>query len=297
MSFADFLSLVLNGVSLGAIYAMAGVSLNIAYRPTNVFNLAQGCLIAIGMMFAWFATSVLELPWFAAMLLVILATGAIGLLEERLAVAPLQRFTGHAHGWIITTLAVSIVLENVADRVWGSDTRAVPPLPGTSLNTIDMRGVDFTTHQIAVVIIAVASIAAIERFYRRARLGRAVLAVSEDRDGARLCGISPRILTMGSFAAAGGYAACCGILAAPMVMASTTAGLDMLIKGFMALAIGGVGRNWGALAGGIIIAVVESLCSAYASPGVRQLALMLVLLGILLVRPYGLFGQGAVREV
>jgi branched-chain amino acid transport system permease protein len=297
MSSADFLSLLVSGVSIGSIYAMAGVSLNIAYRPTNVFNLAQGCLIAIGMMFAWGLMSELGLPWLIGVPAVVLAVAAAGLIEERLAVAPLRRFSGHAHGWIITTLAFSIILENVADHIWGSDPRAVPPIPGTSLDTLELNGVGFTSHQIAAFAIAIASIAAIEYFYRYARLGRAVLAVAEDRDGARLCGISPTLLTMGSFAVAGAYAALDGVLAAPVVLASTGAGLDMLIKGFMALAIGGVGSNWGALLGGILIAVIESLCSAYASPGPRQLIVMLVLLAVLLARPHGLFGRAAMREV
>jgi branched-chain amino acid transport system permease protein len=297
MSLDDLLSLLVNGITVGAIYAMVGVSLNIAYKPTNVFNLAQGGLVMLGMMFAWGVLTVWGLPWLPGVILVVIAVALVGLFEERVAVAPLKKFEGNAHGWIITTLAFSIVLVNAGDRIWGSDPRSVPPIPGTNLDTLEIGPLSFATNQIAVVALAIASIAVIEYFYHRTRLGRAVLAVAEDRDGARLCGISPLSLTTGSFAAASGYAALTGVIAAPLLLASTSVGLDMLIKGFMALAIGGVGSNWGALLGGILIACIESISSIYLSPGNRQIALLVVLLAILVVKPFGLFGRSGGREV
>jgi branched-chain amino acid transport system permease protein len=297
MSLDDILSLLVNGITLGAIYAMVGVSLNIAYKPTNVFNLAQGGFVMLGMMFAWGALTVWGLPWFIGTLLVMVAVALVGLVEERVAVAPLQNSPAGGHGWIVTTLAFSIVLVNIGDRVWGSDPRSVPPFPGTTLDTRELGPISFTTNQILVCVICISSIAAIELFYHRTRQGRAVLAVAEDHDGARLCGISPLRLTMGSFAASAAYAAFTGTISAPFLLASTSVGLEMLIKGFMALAIGGVGSNWGALLGGIIIACIESISSIYLSPGYRQVALLLVLLGILVLRPFGLFGRSSGREV
>lgn len=297
MALDDLLSLLVNGVTLGAIYAMVGISLNIAYKPTNVFNLAQGGLVMLGMMFSWGALTIWGLPWFVGVALVVLLVAAVGVLEERVAVAPLQKSSMTAHGWLITTLAFSIVISNLGDRIWGSDPRSVPPIPGTSLDTLDFGPLSFSTNQIAIVVVAILSIAGIEYFYRRTRVGRAVLAVAEDRDGARLCGISPLALTTGSFAVASGYAAFAGVIAAPLLLASTSVGIEMLIKGFMALAIGGVGSNWGALLGGVLIACLDSVSSIYLSPGYRQLTLLLVLLAILVVRPFGLFGRAAGREV
>ena len=113
----------------------------------------------------------------------------------------------------------------------------------------------------------------------------------------RLCGISPLKMTMGSFAAGAAYAAFTGIIAAPFLLASTHVGLEMLIKGFIALAIGGLGSHWGTLLGGILIACIESFGSGYLSPGIRQLLLLTVFLSILFVRPYGFFGQAVGREV
>lgn len=297
MSLEDFLSLLFNGITIGTVYAMIGVSLNIAYKPTNVFNLAQGSFVMLGMMLAWVGMTVLGLPWFVGVTGVVVAVGLGGLVEERLAVAPIVNGPAGARGWVTATLAVSIIVVNAGDRVWGSDPRDVPALPGTTLDVYEVGPVSFTSNQLAVVAVAVASIALIELFYHRTRPGRAVLAVAEDRDGARLCGINPNRLTMASFTAGAGYAAFAGVLSAPLLLASTAVGFDMLIKGFMALAIGGIGSNWGALLGGIAIACVESVGSAYLSPGYRQLTLLLVFLAILIARPFGLFGGPGGREV
>ena len=127
--------------------------------------------------------------------------------------------------------------------------------------------------------------------------GKAVLAVAEDRDAALLHGISPSRLTMTSFALAAAYAALTGVISAPLVFASTSIGLVLLVKGFMALAIGGVGSNWGALAAGVLLGCVESISSVLLTPGWRQVLLLMLVLTLLLIRPFGFFGRAGVREV
>jgi branched-chain amino acid transport system permease protein len=297
MSLEDLMALLLSGLTQGALYGMAAVSLNIAYKPTNVFNLAQGELLMLGAMFAAGLMAGWPVPWLVALAIVLVLVGAIGLLEERVAVAPLLRNAAHHHGWIISTLAFSIIIVNASDLIWGSDPRAMPPVPGTSIDTVHLGILTFSTAQLALLGLAVVSIAGIEWFYRNTLPGKAVAAVAEDRDGARLNGISPLKLTIGSFVAAAMYSAFTGVVAAPLVLASTTMGLGLLVKGFMALAIGGVGSNWGALAAGLMIGCVESLSSVNATPGYRQLLLLGVLLAVLLIRPFGFFGKPAVREV
>jgi branched-chain amino acid transport system permease protein len=223
--------------------------------------------------------------------------GLIGLFEERVAVATLIKRPSHHHGWIISTLAFSIIILNVGDHIWGTDAQVVPPVPGATLDTVQLGSLTFSTQQLAVLLIAAASIFVVEWVYRHTLPGKAVLAVAEDRDAARLNGISPSRLTMTSFALAAAYAALTGAIAAPLLLASTGIGLALLVKGFMALAIGGVGSNWGALAAGLLIGCVESISSVSLTPGYRQLLLLGVVLVVLLARPFGLFGRGAVREV
>jgi len=297
MLLEDLLALLVSGVTMGSIYAMVAVSFNVAYRPTNVFNMAQGELVMLGAMFAWGLMTVKGVPWIVGTVLVMALVAAIGLFEERVAVATLIRRPSHHHGWIISTLAFSIILINVGDHVWGTDPQVVPPIPGASMDTVQWGALTFSTQQLGVLLIAALSIAVVEWVYRHTLPGKAVLAVAEDRDAARLHGISPSRLTMTSFALAAAYAALTGVVSAPLVFASTSIGLALLVKGFMALAIGGVGSNWGALAAGILLGCVESISSVSLTPGWRQVLLLAVVLGLLLVKPFGLFGRAGVREV
>jgi len=297
MLLEDILALLVSGVTMGSIYAMVAVSFNVAYRPTNVFNMAQGELVMLGAMFAWGLMTVQGLPWIVGAVGAMLAVAAVGLFEERVAVATLIKRPSHHHGWIISTLAFSIILINVGDHIWGTDPQVVPPTPGASLETVQWGSFTFNTQQFVVLAVAVASIALVEWIYRHTLPGKAVLAVAEDRDAALLHGISPSRLTMRSFALAAAYAALTGVISAPLVFASTSIGLVLLVKGFMALAIGGVGSNWGALAAGVLLGCVESISSVLLTPGWRQVLLLMLVLTLLLIRPFGFFGRAGVREV
>lgn len=297
MVLEDILALLINGIVLGTIYAMVGIGLNIAYKPTNVFNLAQGEFVMLGAMLAWLFISGVGLPWILAAITVIALVGLFGMFEERVAVAPHFRAGSHHHGWLTSTLAFSIIIINVADKVFGADPQRVPAVPGTSVSSVGVGSLTFNTHQIAVLVIAVASIFVLDWFYNRTMTGRAISAVSEDREGARLNGINPLHITMLSFGAGAAYCALAGILAAPLLLASTSLGLVLLVKGFMAMAVGGVGSNWGTLIGGLLIGCIESVGSLYLSAGTRQVLLLLVLLAVLLVRPQGIFGKPIGRTV
>lgn len=297
MYLTDILSLTVDGIALGAIYALVGISLNIAYKPTNVFNLAQGEFVMLGAMLSWLLISGVEVPWVLGAVLVLVVVGLLGLVEERIAVAPHFKADVHSHGWLISTLAVSVIIINVTDKIFRPEPQMVPPVPGTSTMTQSMGPVFFNTHQLAVIALVVAIILGLDWFYSKTLTGKSISAVSEDQDGARLNGINPLHITMLSFGAAAAVSAAAGLLAAPLMLASTSLGLALLVKGFMAMAVGGVGSNWGTFFGGLLVGVVESLGSLYFSTGTRQLLLLGILLAILLIRPQGFFGKAMGRAV
>lgn len=297
MLLTDLLALLVNGVAIGSIYAMVGIGLNIAYKPTNVFNLAQGEFVMLGAMLGWLFMSGAGLPWVVAAALAMLLVGVAGMIEERIAVAPHFKAGSRHHGWLTSTLAFSIIIINLADKAFRSDPQFVAPFPGTSTQTMKLGLVTFNTHQIAVVAIAVVSIFALDWLYNHTLIGKSISAVSEDQEGARLNGINPLHITMLSFGAAAAYCAATGLLAAPLLLASTSLGLALLVKGFMAMAVGGVGSNWGTLIGGVLIGGIESIGSLYLSTGARQSLLLVVLLVVLLVRPQGFLGRPLGRQV
>jgi branched-chain amino acid transport system permease protein len=181
-------------------------------------------------------------------------------------------------------------------HVWGPDPiRVDPPWP-LSITTFVVGGMRTSTYQIALIVMTSVMILLIEQFYRT-RAGKAVRAVAEDRDAALLRGIDPERLSRWSFVLGAGFAAMTGLLASPVMYASTQLGPSLLVKGFEAAAIGGIGNNRGALLAGWILGLAEALGGSLLSPGYQAASTFVLLLVILLIQPRGLFGAPEMRSV
>ncbi|WP_327152050.1 branched-chain amino acid ABC transporter permease [Nocardia sp. NBC_01329] len=287
--------IVVPGLTFGSIYALIAMSFNVSYRPTNVVNFAQGELVMVGAMVVA-ATSLGGLPWALAALAVIVLVGGISLVEERIAVTPVLRRSSHATGWVITTLAFSLIIGEVAGKLWTDQPRAVEPPAPLSLDRVELAGVGFNSYQAAVVVAAVLVMLVLQRI-DRTPLGCAMRAVAADRDGARLRGVDPSSLTRQSFFISGALAGLAGLLAAPLLLASLGMGLALLIKGFATLAVGGIGSNKGALLAGWTLGLVEAIGTNYVSPGLQNVVLFGFMLAFLLIRPSGVLGQKVMRHV
>ncbi|QKW37056.1 branched-chain amino acid ABC transporter permease [Actinomadura sp. NAK00032] len=283
------------GLVFGSLYGLVAMGFNVLHRPTNVVNFAQGELIMIGAMLMA-ATPIGGLPWGIAAVCAMAVVAVVALAEERVAVTPVLRRSSHAAGWVITTLAFSLLIAEAAGRLWTDQPSTVAPPWPLSLDVNHVAGVRFSSYQVAVVAVAVAVVLLLG-LLDRSRLGTALRAVAADRDGARLRGIDPRALTRRSFLLGGALAGLTGVLAAPLLLASVTMGLGLLIKGFAALAVGGIGDNRGVLVAGWVLGTVEAAGAAYASPGSQSVVLFAAMLLILLVRPNGLRGLAVQRHV
>ncbi|GGV40623.1 branched-chain amino acid ABC transporter permease [Actinomadura cremea] len=290
-----FADILVAGLVFGSLYGLVAMGFNVLHRPTNVVNFAQGELIMIGAMLMA-ATPIGGLPWGVAAVCVMAVVAVVTLAEERVAVTPVLRRSSHAAGWVITTLAFSLLIVEAAGRLWTDQPSTVAPPWPLSLDVNDVAGFRFSSYQVAVVAVAVAVVLLLG-LLDRSRLGTALRAVAADRDGARLRGIDPRALTRRSFLLGGALAGLTGVLAAPLLLASVTMGLGLLIKGFAALAVGGIGDNRGVLVAGWVLGTVEAAGAAYASPGSQSVVLFAAMLLILLVRPNGLRGLAVQRHV
>ena len=286
------IDILARGLVAGSLYALVAVSFNILYRPTNVFNFAQGELVMLGaMIFASLAT-VLGWPWYAALIITLVGVGLLTLLIDVVAVAPVLARSQHGTGWVITTLAASLIIANGVNRIWGPDPIVVrPPAPLTT-DTFSLAGMTVSAYQIFLVLLTIILVLAIEQVYRT-RQGKAVLAVAEDREAALLRGVNPLRLSRWSFFLGGAFAG----LTAPVLYASTGLGPALLLKGFAAAAVGSIGNNRGALIAGYLIGVTEALGAALLSPGYQEAVVFLLVLCVLLVWPHGLFGRPFARTV
>jgi branched-chain amino acid transport system permease protein len=290
------LDILVRGLTAGSLYALVAVGFNILYRPTNVFNFAQGDLVMLGAMLAATLSGRLALPWYAAAALAIAAVAVIALIEERVAVAPILRRSSSGTGWVITTLAFSLVIANLVGHIWGPDPLSIKPPPPLSTETFEIWGARLSSYHIALVVLAALLVLGTERFYGTLT-GKAVLAVAEDRDAALLRGIDPERLSRWSFLIGGAFAALTGVLAAPLLYASTGLGPALLLKGFEAAALGGIGNNRGALIAGYILGIAEAGGADLLSPGYQDAFTFALVLALLLVRPQGLFGRAEARTV
>ncbi|MDE2362699.1 MAG: branched-chain amino acid ABC transporter permease [Hyphomicrobiales bacterium] len=285
-----------HGLVAGSLYALVAVSFNILYRPSNVFNFAQGELVMVGAMTFASAMSVAGMPWIVAFAATLALVGMICLVEERIAVAPILKRAQTGTAWVITTLAVSLIISNLVGRIWGPDPILVKPPEPLSMDSLNVAGVRISSYEVALVICTVALVAMVERAYQTLQ-GKAVMAVAEDREAALMRGIDPGRLGRWSFFIGGAFAGMTGVVAAPILYASTSLGPDLLLKGFAAAAVGSIGNNRGALIAGYIIGLTEAFGAALLSPGYQEAVIFLVVLGVLLLRPEGLFGRPSARTV
>lgn len=288
--------ILLNGITAGSLYALVAVGYNILYRPTNVFNFAQGDLVMIGAMVGATVITIHGQNWMIGAAAAVTVVGLLGGAAQRLAVRPILRRSSSSHAWIISTLAVSLILANLVGHVWGPDPIRLPPPPPLSMRTFDFFGIRASSYQLALIASVVFIVFGIERFYAT-RQGRAIRAVAEDRDAALLRGIDPERLSFWSFVLGGMFAGLTGVLAAPVLYASLGLAPLVLIKGFEACAVGGIGNNRGALLAGYLLGIAEAIGAVTLSPGYQQATTFALMLVILLIRPQGLLGRAEARYV
>ena len=162
------LDLLVGGLTAGSLYALVAMGFNILYRPTNVFNFAQGDLVMLGAMFGATFITLLGLPWFVGAALAMLAVAALALVEEKIAVAPVLNRSATGHGWVITTLAVSMIFANLVGLGWGPDPIAVKPPRRSARRPSSILGANISSYQIAVMVITVVLVLGVERFTARA---------------------------------------------------------------------------------------------------------------------------------
>lgn len=297
MSVALFLQLVISGLTMGAIYALVAIGYNVVFATTQIINFAQGQLVMLG---AVGGLAIIQrvgghplwsLPLAAA------GGAVIGAVVERLAYRPLQdNHAGKAIGWIITTLALGIIIENAAMLHWGSEPLRFPPF--VAERTFNVGGAIFDTSHLFVFVTAIVLALLVERLLNRTQLGKAFKATSWNRETAEYMGINTRAVIVACFALGGALAAAAGFLAGPLTFASTTMGLFYGLKGFGAAILGGLGSGRGAIVAGLTLGVVENVIGGGLIPaGYRDAVAFAFLIVVLTFRPEGLYGEYTEKKV
>jgi branched-chain amino acid transport system permease protein len=295
---AGFISdILIPALGIGAIYALIGISFNLIFAPGGTFNFAQGQIVMLGGLLAFTLSTEHGWPFLPALVAILAIGGAIALAEERIAVWPALRRDPHGTAWVLSTLAVFTIIQNLAILHWGTTPQGVDSYPGLSIARKQFLGLEVAPFHVGMLLIAVALTVGLNIFFHRSRLGRAITAVAQDRDAAALRGVNVRRVISIGFIMGGALAAATGMLAAPFTLATVTVGLIYTFRGFTAAALGGMGSNTGALVAGLMLGLIEQLTLRYWQGGYVNFVILTVLLVLLLIRPAGLFGQAVVRRV
>jgi branched-chain amino acid transport system permease protein len=291
-----FLTALIAGLAVGSVYGLIALSYTVVFNSTAIFNVAQGDLMMAGVLVSYFCLDRWHLPQIVTLLVILGVVVALSLLEERVAVRPFVSKPVVGLGWFIATLAFSLVIETVASIIYGQN--PVVPIPGAfGSGTITVAGVHVATKFILAFATMIVVMVALEVFYKRSWLGTAMRGVAEDREVAALRGIDALRISRLAFVIAGVVTALAAFVVAPIVSADVSVGLTYGLKGFIALAAGGFGSLRGCVIGGLLLGVAEQMFDLYISSNYEILAGLIVVLIVLAVRPSGLFGTRAVREV
>lgn len=291
-----FLTALFAGLAVGSVYGLIALSYTVVFSSTAIFNIAQGDLMMAGVLMSYFYLDRWHLPQIVTLLAVIAFVVALSLLEERVAVRPFLKRPGLGGlGWFIATLAFSLVIETAASDIYGQN--PVAAIPGPFGGTVSIAGVRVADNFILAFAAMIVVMLALELFYKRSWLGTAMRGVAEDREVASLRGIDALRISRLAFIIAGLVTALAAFVVAPIVSANVSVGLVYGLKGFIALAAGGFGSLRGCVLGGLLLGIGEQMFDLYVNSNYEVLAGLILILLILAVKPTGIFGTRAVREV
>ena len=291
-----FLSNLINGISLGSVYAIIALGYTMVYGIAKMLNFAHGDVIMVGAYMCFCAMSYLGLPPIAGILLAVVVCTLLGIVIEKLAYKPLRAASSLAV--LITAIGVSFFLQNSALLIFKADPKVFPSvidLPSVKL--FDGQLIISSVSIVTVLVSAVIMIA-LTLFINRTKVGKAMRAVSEDKEAAQLMGINVNGTISVTFAIGSGLAAIAGVLlcsAYPTLMPTT--GSMPGIKAFTAAVFGGIGSIPGAMLGGILLGVIEIFAKAYISTQLSDAIVFAVLIIVLLIKPTGLLGKAISEKV
>ncbi|PID21294.1 branched-chain amino acid ABC transporter permease [Sporosarcina sp. P3] len=287
----DFLQFTLTGITIGSIYAIVALGFVTIYSVTKVINLAQGEFVMLGGLTMFSLVSV-GVPYWLSFIATILFVTLIGWLMEFLLI---RRAKGaDAISLIILTIGTSIFIRGISSMVWGKDQHTVAPF--TENTPVTIGGASITPQSIWVVLIMLLVVGLMYMFIDKTMLGKAFQASSVNPMAARLMGISPKRMSSFSFVLSAALGAIAGLAIAPIIFPAYDMGAMLGIKGFSAAILGGLGSAPGAVIGGLLIGLFESMGAGYISSGMKEVITFSVFLLILIIRPNGILGEKTIGK-
>ena len=279
------IEIIIYGAVSSAIYAMLAVGFTLIFGVARVLNLSHGAFYALGAYFTYTYNGLLGIPLLVAAVLAVATVAALGVAMERVMVRPLRY---SALAVLMITLAMSLLIEQVLLLTFGSETQNVQSLVS---DKVTMFGVDIGGQRLLALGVSVVFISGLWLFIQRTRLGNAILAVSQDAEGAQYMGININRVFGGVMGMSAALAAAAGVLAAPFSKVEPGMGLLPMTKAFSIVILGGLGSIRGSLLAAAVLGFSETLVGYLVSSSLTELVSLVVILLVLILRPAGLFGK------
>jgi branched-chain amino acid transport system permease protein len=284
---------VISGLSAGSIYALIAQGYYVTFITTATLNFGQGEFLMIGALVGLTCYVSFGLPFPFALAIAVMFTGLMGIALERVAIRPVIRHV-LSHSWVLSTVAISIILKNAAVHIWGPEQMTFPSPFGDQVLKIGSAGI--FPQELFIIVVAIGAVLLVQLFLRKSVLGKALMAVANNRDAAAVVGINVRRMGVLAFLLSSALAGLGGILISPITFAWAYMGTVPGIKAFAAAIFGGLENPIGILIGGLLIGLFEQLIGVINSNLKEGITFLFILL-MLSIRPTGLIGRRAIEKV
>ena len=288
-----FVQLLVSGLATGAIYALVAVGFTLLWQTSQTINFAQGEFVMLPAFFVLAAMDAGAPFWLAVAIGMVLSVAILGLLFKLVIVDPMLKYG--VLPLVISTIALSLFLKESAKDFYSSLGQPFPPLvPATDVRFL---GTVVSAQSLAVLAVAIVTIAALHLLLNKTRLGRSMQATAQNPTLARILGVPVQRMVLYTFLINGALVAIASILISPIYLAKFSNGETLGMAAFLAAIIGGFNEMRGAILGGVIVGVLDNLSAAYVSSQYRGAFPLLILVAVILVRPHGLLGRAEERTV
>lgn len=292
----EILQQLINGLSLGSIYALIALGYTMVYGIIQLINFAHGDVYMVGAFVGYWSMSVFHLGFFESLIAAMIVTTILGVVIERVAYKPLRNSTRIAV--LITAIGVSLLLEYTMMYFVGAAVRSYPPLPDFLTASFHVGGVLIKSQQLFIIGVSVVLMIALQFIVKKTRVGKAMRAVSQDPEAARLMGINVDNTISFTFALGSALAGAAGVLVGVYYNSiNPLMGILPGLKAFVAAVFGGIGLIPGALIGGVFIGLVETLVSGIGYSMFKDAVVFAILIAILIIKPAGLLGKNVKEKV
>jgi branched-chain amino acid transport system permease protein len=287
-------SALVTGVGLGSMYGLLALGYYVTYAVSNTVNFAQGSTMMLGAVMGFTFGVTLGWPWLLAIVAALVACVLWSIVVEAIGVRPFAHRGSDL--WLMATVALGLILENVVLFTFGKDPRGMPQ-SGLTAEAFSVGGLRVSVLQMTIPLVGLAIALALHALARRTRTGKSMLAIVQNPDAARLMGINVRAAVAAAYAISGLFAGIAGLLIAPLFTVSSTMGTLFGIKAFAVAILGGIGNPWGVVVAGLIYGSAESLITAAFGSTYTQMLTFALVIVTLALRPDGLFGRAGVKKV